>query len=296
MDTSGDAKTMMSDAKFFEAYARFDTELNKYENWDQSVERVMNMHEQFYESKMSKELTKYMDKATSAYKNKHVLGAQRALQFGGDQLLKHQMKMFNCTSTYADRSDFFGEMFYILLCGAGAGFSVQRHHVNRLPEVILPTKQAKTHIVEDSIEGWATAIDVLMSSYFEDGGKLVEYKGRKIHFDLKQIRQKGAYISGGFKAPGPEPLRKALDLVDLILYNAATEKRKLRPIEVYDIVMHVADSVISGGVRRSATICLFSLDDEEMINAKTGNWFTDNPQRGRSNNSAVVVRDLITRE
>jgi len=202
--------------------------------------------------------------------------------------------MYNCTSSYADRPEFFGEVFYILLCGAGAGFSVQKHHVKKLPKIQARSKQPKTHVVDDSIEGWATAVDVLLSSYFVNGGKHPEYAGRRVYFDLSQIRPKGAKISGGFKAPGPDGLRLALDKIEHLLQAEiidTKDPKKLRPIQVYDIVMYTADAVLSGGVRRSATICLFSPDDEEMMNAKTGNWFMDNPQRGRSNNSAVIVRD-----
>ena len=288
-----DTRKLLSEAKFYDGYSRFNDELERYETWDEAVDRVMSMHEGFYSSKMNK-ITEYVEEARDAYKQQYVLGAQRALQFGGEQILKHQMRMYNCTSSYADRPEFFGEVFYILLCGAGAGFSVQKHHVKKLPKIQARSKQPKTHVVEDSIEGWATAVDVLLSSYFVNGGKHPEYAGRRVYFDLSQIRPKGAKISGGFKAPGPDGLRLALDKIEHLLQAEiidTKDPKKLRPIQVYDIVMYTADAVLSGGVRRSATICLFSPDDEEMMNAKTGNWFMDNPQRGRSNNSAVIVRD-----
>jgi ribonucleoside-diphosphate reductase alpha chain len=294
-----DTRKLLSDTKFYESYSRFDEDKGRYETWDESVERVMNMHREFYRDKMSPELEEAIDFAEAAYKDKLVLGAQRALQFGGEQLLKHQMKMYNCTSSYADRPSFFGEIFYILLCGAGAGFSVQKHHVEKMPVIAPRTKQPKTHIVEDSIEGWATALDVLMSSFFKDGGKYPEYAGRKVYFDLNQIRPKGAKISGGFMAPGPDPLRRALDRIEHLLTSMvlmSEKEAKMKPIHVYDTVMHAADAVLSGGVRRSATICLFSPDDDEMAKAKTGNWFIDNPQRGRSNNSAVIVRKTTSKE
>ena len=293
-----DTKKFLSETKFYESYARFDEENGRYETWSEAVDRVMEMHLGYYANKASHELFNYVEEARKAYKEKRVLGAQRALQFGGDQLIKHQMKMYNCTFSYADRPAFFGELFYILLCGAGAGFSVQKHHIGQLPPIIQRTKQPKTHIVEDSIEGWATALDVLLSSYFEGGGKHPEYEGRKVYFDVTQIRHKGSLISGGFKAPGPDPLRLALDRIEYLLQGLVLNSKKfnLRPIHVYDIVMHAADAVISGGVRRSATICLFSPDDDEMANAKTGNWFNDNPQRARSNNSAVIVRKDANRE
>ena len=288
-----DTRKLLSEAKFYDGYSRFNDEIERYETWDEAVDRVMSMQEGFYSSKMNK-ITEYIEEAREAYKQQYVLGAQRALQFGGEQILKHQMRMYNCTSSYADRPEFFGEVFYILLCGAGAGFSVQKHHVKKLPKVQQRTKQPKTHVVDDSIEGWATAVDVLLSSYFINGGKHPEFAGRRVYFDLSQIRPKGAKISGGFKAPGPDGLRLALDKIEHLLQAIiidSKDQKKLRPIQVYDIVMHTADAVLSGGVRRSATICLFSPDDEEMMGAKTGNWFMDNPQRGRSNNSAVIVRN-----
>ena len=292
-----DTRHVMSQTKFYEGYSRWDDEKERYESWDESVTRVMNMHRDFYAEKMSPELSLLIDEAESLYKLKYTLGAQRALQFGGDQLLKHQMKMYNCTSTYADRPRYFSELLYILLCGAGAGFSVQKHHVDNMPNIQERKKQAKGWVVEDSIEGWADALGALMSSYFVGGGQFPEMEGRKVYFDLNQIRPKGAMINGGFKAPGPEPLRRALDKIEhLIQSRVLSGETRLRPIDVYDISMHAADAVLAGGVRRSATIALFSYDDKEMMTAKTGNWFMDNPQRGRSNNSAVIVRDEISKE
>lgn len=292
-----DARSVMSQSKFYEAYSRWNDAEDRYETWDESVSRVMNMHREYYKDKMSDELSLLIDEAEAAYKLQYALGAQRALQFGGEQLLKHQMRMYNCTSSYADRASFFGELFYILLCGAGAGFSVQKHHVEKMPDIAERKKQAKGYVVEDSIEGWADALSVLMSSYFVGGGSHPEFEGRKIYFDLTNIRPQGAEISGGFKAPGPEPLRKSLDKIEHLLQGLILSgKSRLRPIDVYDISMHSADAVLAGGVRRSATIALFSPDDEDMMNAKTGNWFVDNPQRGRSNNSAVIERSSVTKD
>src|SRR5210317_1669197 len=290
-------RALMSDTKFYEGYSRWDDDKGRYETWEEAVTRVMNMHREYYADKMTPELSLLIDEAEASYKLKYALGAQRALQFGGEQLLKQQMKMYNCTSTYADRAAFFGELFYILLCGAGAGFSVQKHHVDKMPKLHERKKQAKGYVIEDSIEGWADSLSVLMSSYFVGGGTHPEFEGRKVYFDLQNVRPKGAKISGGFKAPGPEPLRKALDKIEHMIQGIVLSGRnRLKPIEVYDIAMHAADAVLSGGVRRSATICLFSHDDEEMMKAKTGNWFVNNPQRGRSNNSAVIVRDETTPE
>jgi len=293
-----DTRDFLSQTKFYEGYSRFIENEGRYETWDEAVDRVIEMHDQNYINS-NNELSEYLEEARTAYKEQRVLGAQRALQFGGEQLMKHQMRMYNCTSSYVNRPEFFGEVFYILLCGAGAGFSVQKHHIKKLPKIQNRTKQAKGYIVEDSIEGWASALDVLMSSFFVGGGKHPDYEGRRVFFDLSQIRPKGALISGGFKAPGPEGLRRSLDKIEHLLQGIVIDSKDpidLKPINAYDITMHAADAVLSGGVRRSATICLFSPDDEEMMNAKTGNWFMDNPQRGRSNNSAVIVRNETTPE
>lgn len=290
-----DTRTMMANAKFYEGYSRFLPELNRYESWDEAVDRVMDMHRIKFAGVMNDELESIFKDITEAYKEKLFVGAQRALQFGGEQLLKHEIRLYNCVSSYADRPAFFGEFMYMLLCGAGAGFSVQWHHIAKIPAIENTFKNGSvTHVIEDSIEGWAKSIDVLISSYLSTDAKHPEYNNHVVKFDYSAIRPKGAYINGGFKAPGAKPLKVALELIRQKLDDA--NGRTLRPIEVYDICMYIADAVISGGVRRSATICLFSKDDTEMLTAKTGNWFNENPQRGRSNNSAVLLRDELTFE
>lgn len=210
----------------------------------------------------------------------------------------------NCAFSYCDRTRFFQEAMYVLLCGCGVGFSVQKHHVDKLPKIKSVSRENRViFTVPDSIEGWSDAFGVLISSYFVGGGEFPEYEGKHVVFDYDDIRPKGALISGGFKAPGPEPLRKSLELCrDLLEKQFSTQNVeegglvKLRPIVAYDFVMHMGDAVLSGGVRRSATICIFSKDDEEMLNAKTSpNWFDEEPQRKRSNNSALLLRDELDR-
>lgn len=298
MNNSG--KEMMSQSKYFMGYSRWIDLEQRYETWEESVERVMNMHREKYKGVMSEELEEYIKFAEDAYKDKVVLGAQRALQFGGEQLFKHEARMYNCSVSHCDRASFFQECMYLLLCGCGVGFSVQSHHIAKLPKIHKRyDKKVKVFTVPDTIEGWADAFGVLLSSYFVDGGNFPEYKGWKVHFDFSKIRPKGALISGGFKAPGPDGLRSALikceALLDALVENTH-EEVSINTITAYDFVMHMSDAVLSGGVRRSATICLFDKDDQLMLNAKTGDWFVDNPQRGRSNNSAMLVRDELTRE
>ena len=275
------ASDLMSNAKFYESYARFEDTQNRYETWSEAVSRVMDMHRTKYADIMSPKLEELLQYSQVAYESKQLLGAQRGLQFGGEQLLRNHAKLYNCTATYLDRVDFFKEALFLMLSGCGIGFSVQTHHIAKLPDIAHRKGSAKTFVVPDSIEGWADAVGVLMSSYFTSGGD-DNYRGRRIYFDLNSIRPKGAEISGGFKAPGPEPLRIALSKIERMLEDILAEgNTRLKSIVAYDISMFMADAVISGGVRRAASICLFSKDDHDMITAKTGSWFIDNPQRGR---------------
>lgn len=293
------AKEMMAHSKFYMGYSRWDDTLGRFENWNEAVHRVMEMHRLKYKEKLTPELMSLINEAEESYKDKRVLGSQRALQFGGEQLMKHESRNYNCTVSHCDRPEFFNEAMYLLLCGCGVGFSVQKHHVEQIPALHLRTKKTvKTHVIPDSIEGWADAFAVMLSSYLQNAGKFPEYNGHVVHFDYSQIRPRGAMISGGFKAPGSSGLKTALEKWEQLLNSLFGEnaKVKLRPITAYDLVMHMSDAVLSGGVRRSATICLFDKDDEEMLNAKTGDWYVTNPQRGRSNNSAVLIRDELTRE
>jgi ribonucleoside-diphosphate reductase alpha chain len=300
MSNISSGKKMLSQSKFYMGYSRWDDVQSRYETWEESVDRVMNMHRQKYKDVMTDELEALITFASDAYKSKRVLGAQRALQFGGDQIFKHEARLYNCSTSYVDRPRFFQECMYLLLCGCGVGFSVQHHHIAKLPPIKHRyAKKSKVFVIPDTIEGWSDAFGVLMSSYMVGGGAFPEYEGCQVRFDFSKIRPKGAYISGGFKAPGPDGLRNALNHCEDLLDREVSDVKdciNIRPIVAYDFTMHMADAVLSGGVRRSATICVFSKDDEEMLNAKTGDWFVSNPQRGRSNNSVLLKRDEVTRE
>ena len=284
---------------FVSKYARWIPEKKRRETWRESVDRVMHMMYEQYPDVNGDIAWAYV-----MMHKKRVLGSQRALQFGGQPIFKHHARMYNCIASYIDRLRFFQECMYLLLCGCGTGFSVQKHHVAKLPTLVKAKKGTKKFVIPDTIEGWSDALGVLVSSFFEQDELFPEYVGKTVVFDYSGIRAAGAYLSSsGGKAPGPEPLKKALSNIKKVLDKAiknaefaSSDIRKLTPIEAYDIVMHAADAVISGGVRRSATICLFSPDDQDMAQAKTGNWFHDNPQRGRSNNSALLLRDSTTKE
>ncbi len=295
----------LADYTQYARYARYDKEKRRRETWNEQVERVFQMHETKFGTKLDA-IREDFDFAKDMVRRKRVLGSQRALQFGGSPILEKQAKMYNCTVSYIDRPRFFQECMYLLLCGCGTGFSVQTHHVDKLPKIAPRTKGTKQFVVPDTIEGWSDAIGVLMSSYFVSDEMYYSYdyqmdfdsfSGYEVEFDLSLIRPKGAPISWGGKAPGPEGLENAIQKIKELLDKVTSERgeTKLKPIEAYDVVMHSSDAVLSGGIRRSATICLFSPEDTEMLNAKTGSWFIENPQRGRSNNSVLLIRSETTK-
>jgi ribonucleoside-triphosphate reductase (thioredoxin) len=287
----------LSDFTFYSKYSLHDPETGKIESWSEAVKRIMDMHRTKYADKIIKnpEVEDYIKFAELNYLKKRTLGAQRALQYGGAPTLKNNARLFNCTGTIVDKPKVFQDIVFVLLAGCGAGYSIQKHHIEKLPRINKPTKSVKTYQVPDTCEGWADALGVLLSSYFVEGGQFPEYQDHIVQFDFSKIRPKGALVAGRFKAPGPDPLRFGLEKIRKIL-DRCSESGNLRPIDCHDIICHAADFVISAGLRRSALICLFSPDDEEMAAAKTGNWFEENPQRGRANNSAVIQRNKISYE
>jgi ribonucleoside-triphosphate reductase len=283
---------------FVSKYARWLEDKNRRETWKEAVDRVREMMHSVYDQYgVSEEI----DWAYDMMYKKKVLGSQRALQFGGDPILKRHAKIYNCTASYCDRVRFFQECFWLLLCGSGTGFSVQKHHVAKLPnlEHNIRSEQATKYTIDDSIEGWADALGVLLSSYFSKPvDEFKQYKNCHIVFDYSNIRPKGSPLTSGVgKAPGYEPLANGLEKIRALLDRCIINgQKKLRPIDAYDIIMHSSDAVLSGGVRRSASLALFSPDDDEMAKAKTGNWYIENPQRARSNNSALLLRDETSYE
>jgi len=282
----------------FSKYARFVPELGRRETWDEQVSRVFTMHREKLGEETISVFKDDFEMAEKMVKQKKVLGSQRALQFGGKPILSKNERLYNCSSSYCDRARFFQEAMYLLLCGCGVGFSVQTHHIEKLPNIKLPNKnEIKTFVIPDSIEGWADAVGVLMSSYFQgENVPFPEYQGYAIKFDFSKIRPAGSPISSGSKAPGPDGLKSSLIKIECLLDKICKFYDKLRPIDAYDIMMHASDAVLSGGVRRSATICLFSPDDDEMASAKTGRWRLENPQRARSNNSVLLVREKASKD
>ena len=282
---------------FVTKYARRNEEKKRRETYEESVDRVLTMYEKKF---AGMGVENEIEFCRAAMKEKLVLGSQRALQFGGAPIEKKNARMYNCTTSYCDRPRFFQECLWLLLCGCGTGFSVQKHHVANLPPLEEPNRSLPVakFLIPDTIEGWGDSLGVLLASYGIAAPEFADWQGLNVEIDYSAIRPKGAVLSSGSgKAPGPDPLRGALDEVRKLLDRCLNAgQTHLRSIDAYDIVMHASDAVLSGGVRRSATICLFSVDDQDMITAKTGDWFIKNAQRGRSNNSAVLLRDTTSRE
>ena len=276
---------ILSDITVYMKYAKYISKLNRRETWEELVTRNKEMH--------IKKYPKLKDEIEEKYElvyDKKVLPSMRSMQFGGKPIEISPNRIYNCAYLPLDHVDAFSETMFLLLGGTGVGYSVQRHHVEKLPVIQKPyPKRKKRFLIGDSIEGWADSIKVLMKSYMNGGGSRVE-------FDYSDIRPKGArLITSGGKAPGPQPLKECLVKIEGLLHQKENGEQ-LTCLETHDIVCHIADAVLAGGIRRAALISLFSADDEQMIGCKSGNWWELNPQRGRANNSACLMRHKITKE
>lgn len=279
------SQKILSDITVYMKYAKFVPELNRRETWEELVTRNKEMHQKKYPH--------IKDEIENVYKmvyDKKILPSMRSLQFGGKPIEISPNRVYNCAYLPIDHTDAFAETMFLLLGGTGVGFSVQKHHVDKLPEIKKPNPtRTRRYLIGDSIEGWADAIKVLIESYMGS-------KSSTPVFDFSDIRQKGALlVTSGGKAPGPQPLKDCIHNITKVFGNKK-DGEKLTPIETHDIVCHIADAVLAGGIRRAALISLFSADDEEMISCKSGNWWEQNPQRGRANNSAVLLRHKVTQE
>ena len=274
------SQEVLSNVVIFTKYSKYIPELRRRETWDEIVTRNMLMHLKKYPS-----LAEDIGKAYDLVYQKKVLPSMRSLQFGGRAIEVNNSRIFNCSYLPMDDYFAFPEIMFLLLGGTGVGYSVQAHHVEKLPAIKKPTKTKRRHLIQDSIEGWADAVKVLVKAYF--------FGLSSPEFDYSIIRPKGYPLkTAGGKAPGPDPLRICLESVRQILH-AKDSGDQLRPLEVHDIICYLSDAVLAGGIRRSALISLFSLDDEEMLMCKQGDWYKTSPQRARANNSAVVLRHRI---
>jgi ribonucleoside-triphosphate reductase (thioredoxin) len=271
---------ILSDITIFSKYARYDASLGRRETWDEIVDRYEAMHVRRFPR-----LAGEIRKCGSMIRDKKILPSMRALQFAGRPIELNPSRAYNCSYVAVDHWSTFAEVMFLLLGGTGVGYSVQYQHVDKLGELYGPSK-TRRYLIGDSLEGWADAVKVLTKAYFT-GCPIPD-------FDFGDIRPKGAPLkTAGGKAPGPEPLKDCLHNIQKVL--ARNVGRKLRPLDVHDIMCYIADAVLAGGIRRSAMIALFSWDDEDMRTCKFGKWWELNPQRARANNSAVAVRHRVKR-
>ena len=276
---------ILSDITVYMKYSRYIPELNRRETWEELVTRNKAMHLKTY--------PKLKEEIQNAYKfvyDKKVLPSMRSMQFGGKPIEISPNRIYNCAYMPVDHIDSFAECMFLLLGGTGVGYSVQNHHVAKLPPINKPyPKRTKRYLISDSIEGWADSVKLLMKSYLNG-------RSSRIIFDFSDIRPKGArLVTSGGKAPGPQPLKECLLKIEGLL-SSKEDGDQLSTLEVHDIICYIADAVLAGGIRRAALISLFSAHDDEMISCKSGNWWETNPQRGRANNSAVLMRHKITKE
>ena len=279
-------RDILSDITVHMKYAKYLPDLKRRETWKELVDRNINMHIKKYP-----DIEMEIRKAYTYVYTKKVLPSMRSLQFAGKPIELSPNRLYNCSYLPVDDIEAFNEIMFLLLSGCGVGYSVQQHHINKLPTINKPfEKRSRRFVIGDSIEGWSDAVKVLVRSYL--GGKRVS----KIMFDYTDIRPKGArLVTSGGKAPGPQPLKECLIKIEGIL-EAKTDGDTLTSLEVHDIICHIADAVLAGGIRRAALISLFTANDDDMISCKSGNWWETNPQRGRANNSAVLMRHKVTKE
>jgi len=271
------SQEILSDIVVYNKYAKYNPTKHRRETWRELVTRNKKMHQ----SKFPK-LKEEIEEVYKLVYDKKILPSMRSLQFAGKPIEINNSRIFNCSFLPIDDFRSFSETMFLLLSGCGVGYSVQKHHIENLPEIRKALK-SKRYLVGDSIEGWSDSIRALMKAYF---GKSKEIP----LFDFRDIRPKGAeLITVGGKAPGPEPLKECLFQIQKVL-DRKEDGEQLKPIEAHDIICHIADAVLSGGIRRAALISLFDLHDNEMLTSKFGAWWEHNPQRGRANNSAVVIR------
>ena len=279
------AASILSDITVHMRYARYLPDENRRETWHELVSRNRDMHIKKFPA-----LESEIKQAYQYVFDKKVLPSMRSMQFGGKPIEISPNRIYNCAYMPVDSIFSFNEAMFLLLGGTGVGYSVQRHHIEQLPEIRKPNaNRSRRYLIADSIEGWADAVKVLMECY-------TGVRSDSPNFDYSDIRPKGSLLkTSGGKAPGPQPLRECLVKIENMLQNI-DDGEKLSPIQAHDIMCHLADAVLSGGIRRAAMISLFSADDDEMISCKAGDWWASNAQRGRANNSAVLLRHRVTEE
>jgi ribonucleoside-diphosphate reductase alpha chain len=274
---------ILSDLVIYMKYARYLPELNRRETWGEICDRYQSMMVEKYPA-----LQGETEDAMQWVRQKKVLPSMRAMQFAGPAIARNNSRIYNCAYLPVDDIRAFSETMFLLLGGTGVGYSVQFHHVDKLPAIRKAAK-SRRFLIGDSLEGWADAIKVLLKGYFGLSQYLPD-------FDYSDIRTKGArLVTAGGRAPGPEPLKICIAHIQALL-DRKSDGEELSPLECHDLMCHLANAVLAGGIRRAAMIALFSFGDEAMLTCKYGNWWELNEQRGRANNSVVLQRDWITKD
>lgn len=268
---------ILSDVTVYSKYARYLPQYQRRESWNEVVDRTLEMHCRKHPD-ISKQIEMVFD---TFVRPKLVLPSMRSLQFSGKPIDLFPSRIMNCAAAPVDDPKFFRELMFLLMGGTGVGYSVQHSHINKLPSVKKPIGRMR-YVVQDSIIGWSEAVDMLMKAYF--------FGDRTPDYDFRDIRPRGTLLkTSGGRAPGPEALADSLEKIRKIL-DEVSYGNKLNSLQIHDICCYIAAAVLSGGIRRSAMICLFDMDDDLMINAKTGNWDEEDSQRQYANNSAMTLR------
>lgn len=294
-------RQFLSDLKLYSDFLGWNESKQRYEEWEEACTEVFDTHRAKYSNKInnSPELADYINLAERLYKDKRYLTAQRSLQFRGKDMFEHNFKMFNCLVMYADKPSFLGNAFYLMLCGCGVGVNMMLPFINKLPTIQKRNKGTKTFFVQDTIEGWGEAAHVLTTSYLNHSPieGFEDYQGYEIKFDYSLIRPKGSKVGRRYKAPGPEGIKQSFERIESLLNNYVEDSPKpFKSILAYDFFMHLANAVLSGGIRRAACSVIVSPEDNDLIYAKTGKWRETNKQRERSNNSVGLLRNKFTKE
>lgn len=258
-------------------YSRWQEDLGRRETWDETVQRYVDFFDKQTNYKFSDVLN---IKVKPAIHDLHVMPSMRALMTAGEALERENLAGFNCSYLAINSKRSFAEVLYILMCGTGVGFSCERQEIAKLPKI--PSELQKTEgtiVVEDSKKGWAKAYHSLL-------GHL--YNGDIPNIDYSKLRPAGARLKTfGGRSSGPEPLKR-LFIFTINTFQKARDKR-LNSLEVHDLVCMIGEIVVVGGVRRSALISLSNLSDQRMRDAKSGQWWSDNPQRALANNSVAYT-------
>lgn len=274
---------LLSDLVIYTKYARYVPELGRKETWQEIVKRSEDMHLRRFAGR-----SRMVGLIKNAFKDVYrmnVLPSMRSLQFAGTSIETNNARMFNCCYLPIRRLDAFKEVMYLLMSGCGVGYSVKSYDTTNLPQIQKDYRGIRAVKIQDTLEGWCDAIDILMHSYLNKDAC------SEIVFDYSEIRASGTELktSGGL-APGPEPLKNAIENIKKVFENRIKDTNYwLRPIDVHSIVCHISNAVLSGGVRRSALICLFDEHDYLMKTCKSGEWWETNPEYARANNSAVIT-------